>query len=335
MRTVPSLIAGVGVLALVAGACGGDPATGAVVLDEAPGCAEGEIVEGRSLRIATTVAPVTDIVDTLAAGSGASVTGIVPEGVDSHTFEPSPSDAAVLEQADVVLLNGLGLELPTRRLAAANVSQGAEICELGTTVLPESEYLFDASFPEEAGWPNPHLWTSTRWTSEYAELIASVLSTRDPANADVYAANLDAFLGRLDELELAIATALATVPEPNRLLLTYHDAYAYFADDVGWTVVGAVQPSSFGEPSPRDVARLIDQLEGLDVRAIFGSEVFPSPVLEQVAAETGARYVDDMRDDDLPGEPGDPDHSWFGLMRFNVSTMVEGLGGEASALQLR
>ena len=69
--------------------------------------------------------------------------------------------------------------------------------------------------------------------------------------------------------------------------------------------------------------------------AIFGSEVFPSPVLEQVAAETGARYVDDMRDDDLPGEPGDPDHSWFGLMRFNVSTMVEGLGGDATALQRR
>jgi ABC-type Zn uptake system ZnuABC Zn-binding protein ZnuA len=97
-------------------------------------------------------------------------------------------------------------------------------------------------------------------------------------------------------------------------------------------VVGAIQPSDFAEPPPQDVARLIDQIREEDLPAIFGSEVFPSPVLEQIAAETGATYVDDLRDDDLPGEPGDPDHTYLGLMVFDFRTIVEALGGDASSL---
>jgi ABC-type Zn uptake system ZnuABC Zn-binding protein ZnuA len=80
------------------------------------------------------------------------------------------------------------------------------------------------------------------------------------------------------------------------------------------------------------VADLIEQIEAENVTAVFGSEVFPSPVLEQIANETGATYVDDLRDDDLPGAPGDPDHSWLGLMKFNFVTMTEALGGDASTL---
>jgi ABC-type Zn uptake system ZnuABC Zn-binding protein ZnuA len=115
--------------------------------------------------------------------------------------------------------------------------------------------------------------------------------------------------------------------------VTYHDAYAYFADTYGWTVIAAIQPADFGEPSPSEVVELIRQIEAERVPAIFGSEVFPSPVLEQVGNETGAAYIDVLRDDDLPGEPGDPEHSWLGLMRFNFVTMTEALGGDASALR--
>jgi ABC-type Zn uptake system ZnuABC Zn-binding protein ZnuA len=94
-----------------------------------------------------------------------------------------------------------------------------------------------------------------------------------------------------------------------------------------------VQLSSFEDPTPRDVARLIGQVQKREVPAIFGSEVFPSPVLEQIGAETGARYVDVLRDDDLPGAPGDAEHSWVGLMHFDYVTMTEALGGDARALK--
>ena len=82
-----------------------------------------------------------------------------------------------------------------------------------------------------------------------------------------------------------------------------------------------------------EVADLIEQVESSGVRAIFGSEVFPSTVLEQIGDETGVRYVDVLRDDDLVGAPGDPEHSWLGLMRFDYVTMIEALGGDASALK--
>jgi ABC-type Zn uptake system ZnuABC Zn-binding protein ZnuA len=299
----------------------------------AAGCAGGRPVEERPIRIATTVAPITSIVGNIAGGSGAVVTGLVPEGVDSHTYEPAPSVVATLEHADVVFLNGLRLEEPTKALASANMDDGAVLCELGTTVLPEDQYIFDFSFPESGGDPNPHLWTNPPMAAAYASLVHDVLVRADPDHADVYDANLAAFEQRVDAFDGAVRDATATVPADRRLLLTYHDAYAYFAREYGWTVVGAIQPSSFDEPTPRDVARLIDQIEQQHVPAVFGSEVFPSPVLEQIAAESGARYVDDLRDDDLPGDPGDREHSWLGLMRFDYVTIVEALGGDASPLK--
>ena len=97
--------------------------------------------------------------------------------------------------------------------------------------------------------------------------------------------------------------SFATIPK--RELLTYHDAYAYFAKTYDWDVIGAIQVSDFEDPTPKEVASLIDQVRDADVPAIFGSEVFPSPVLEQIGKEAGARYVDVLRDDDLPGAPGD------------------------------
>lgn len=297
------------------------------------GCSLGDVVRDRSIKIATTVAPITSIVANIAGGSSAVITGIVPEGTNSHTFEPRPSDAATLESADIVFINGLVLEEPTKDLALANIREGSNVCELGTEILPESEYIFDFSFPKEGGKPNPHLWTNPPMAKKYAQVIRDVLVRRDPSNASIYERNFSAFALKIDSLDEATKTATATIPEDQRKLLTYHDAYAYFAAHYGFTVVGAIQPSSFDEPTPKEIGELISQVKNQKVKAIFGSEVFPSTVLEQIGAETGVRYVDVLRDDDLLGEPGDPEHSWLGLMRFNFVTIVEALGGDASALK--
>jgi ABC-type Zn uptake system ZnuABC Zn-binding protein ZnuA len=297
-------------------------------------CGSGEVVVDRPIRIVTTVAPITSIVANVAGGTSAEVSGLVPEGTNSHTFEPPPSAAATLEKADIVFINGLVLEEPTKDLAEANIGNGAEICELGTQILPEDEWIFDFSFPEQGGKPNPHLWTNPPMVKEYAQIVRDALSVRDPVNADTYAANFDAFAAKIDAFDQAMVTATATIPVESRKLVTYHDAYAYFAKHYDWTVVGAIQPSSFDEPTPKEIADLITQIEEENVSAVFGSEVFPSPVLEQIAKESGAVYVDDLRDDDLPGEPGDPEHSWLGLMKFNFVTMVEALGGDASAIKV-
>lgn len=296
-------------------------------------CPAREPVDGRALRIATTVAPITSIAANIASGTDTEIQGIVPEGTNSHTYEPPPSVAATLESADIVFINGLVLEEPTKNMALANAAEGSVICELGTAILPPEEWIFDFSFPEEGGKPNPHLWTNPPMALEYAALIRDSLSAADPANSKVYARNYEAFAQKIAALDVALRSDLETLDESKRQLLTYHDAYAYFAKEYGWTVIGAIQPSSFEEPTPREIADLIEQVRSTGVTAIFGSEVFPSTVLEQIGNETGVRYVDVLRDDDLIGAPGDAEHSWLGLMRFNYVTMIEALGGTAENLK--
>jgi len=284
-----------------------------------------------TLIVATTVSPLTSIVAAV-GGDKVDIQGIVPEGVNSHTFEPAPQDAELLSKADIIFVNGLKLEDPTLALAEANMKDGAEIVELGTIALPESEYIYDFSFPKEEGKPNPHLWTDPTYAVEYADLVRQKLSERDPANAAEYQANFEAFKVEADKLAEAVRTDQASVPDGQLKLVTYHDAYAYFAKNFGWTVVGAIQPSSFDEPTPAEVGALIEQIRTEGVPTIFGSEVFPSPVLEAIAAETGVRYEDSLRDDDLPGEPGSPEHSLLELLRYNYRTMITGLGGNPAAL---
>lgn len=284
--------------------------------------------ESGKVLVATTVSPITSIVSRV-GGDCVEIRGIVPEGTNSHTFEPAPSVAALLSDADVVFINGLKLEDPTLAMAEANMRDDAELIELGTIALPEEDYIFDFSFPEEEGKPNPHLWTDPTYAIEYAEIVREVLSERDPECADQMQENFDAFAAQANELADAVRADQQTVPEGGLKLVTYHDAYAYFADNFGWDVVGAVQPSDFADPTPSEVVTLIEQIRAEGVPTIFGSEVFPSDVLEEVGNETGVRYEQSLRDDDLPGEPGDDDHSWLGLMQYNFATMIEGLGGEA------
>ena len=297
------------------------------------GCGGGSVVTGRPLIVATTVAPITSIIANLTSGTDTVVTGLVPEGTNSHTFEPPPSAAKTVSDADVVFINGLKLEEPTKDLAATNAKSGSQICELGTAILPESEWIYDFSFPKEGGKPNPHLWTNPPMAKEYARVAFETLVARDPDDKAVYERNYVAYAAKIDALDAAMVEATASVPAANRQLLTYHDAYAYFAKHYGWEVVGAIQPSSFDEPTAKEVAGLIEQIKAKKVPAIFGSEVFPSPVLEQIGKETGAKYVDVLRDDDLPGAPGDPEHSFLGLMRFDYVTMVDAMGGDASGLK--
>lgn len=312
---------------VLAAACGngGSPAA-----QSGEGRQRGDGKGDERILVATTVAPITSIVSSV-VGDAARVVGIVPEGTNSHTFEPRPSVAELLSEADVLYMNGLSLEEPTRELAESNIRDDAEIVQLGSRVLSEDEYIYDFSFPRSGGKPNPHLWTDPTLALQYAEVVRDDMSERDPSNAEKYAAGYEAFAKSVKELDAAMRQSFATIPQ--RKLLTYHDAYAYFAKTYGWEVIGAIQVSDFEDPSPREIVDLIAQVRREKVPAIFGSEVFPSPVLEQIGREAGVRYVDELRDDDLPGEPGEPGHSWLGLMRFDYITMTEALGGNAAALR--
>ena len=283
------------------------------------------------LQVVTTVAPLADIIGNV-IGDLADLQALVPPGVNSHTYEPTPSDARHLAAADLIFINGLQLEALILDLAEANVAEGVPIVALGDRVLDRSEWVFDFSFPESGGAPNPHIWLNPELVVACVEVIAEELGRADPAQAEAYAANAETYLDRLHQLDRALTAASATVPETQRQLLTYHDSWAYFGPRYGFTVTGAIQPADMTEPSAREVADLIRQVREADVPVIFGAAEFPSPVLEAIARETGARLEASLADDVLPGEPGEPKHSYIGMMLYNTRIIVAALGGDVQAL---
>lgn len=279
------------------------------------------------LRVVTTVMPLTDMVQQI-AGDVIELYGLVPAGTNAHTFQPTPRDARYLAEADLVILNGLQLEIPTEQLISGIGKPDTTILKLGDQTIKRSDWVFDFSFPVRQGRPNPHLWLNVAYSMTYITLIRDQLSRLDAANQRLYHRNATLYLKQLKQLDACMTDAIRTIPLHHRKLLTYHDAWPYFARRYGLTVLGAIQPTNFFEPSPREVALLIDQLRQEKVPAIFGSAVFPNKILQKIAAETGIRYVDTLRDDVLPGAPGEKRHSYAGMMIENVKTIVEALGGD-------
>ena len=300
-----------------------------VLLGVVAGCGGGDA--GGKLRVVTTVSPITSIVENI-GGDRIALEGVVPEGVNSHVFEPQPSLARVLADADLIIANGLFLEEPTLDLAVANKRDDTPVLLLGDRAIGRERWQFDFSFPESGGHPNPHLWPDPALGLRYAELTREQLAALDPDNAGYYGENLELFRQRINAMDAAIREAVASVPPENRRLITYHDSWAYFAVAYGLEVIGAVQPSDFAEPSAREVADIIDQVRDLGLPVVFGAAEFSSDVLETIAGETDAVFIDELADDDLPGGPGDAEHSYLGLVRQNMRIMIPALGGDASPL---
>jgi ABC-type Zn uptake system ZnuABC Zn-binding protein ZnuA len=301
------------------------------------------------LLVDSTVAPLNDIVRQV-VGDRVRLVGLIPEGVDSHTFEPSPATVKSLSKADVLFMDGLHLEGSTLRQAEANMPhpvvepgspglalasnvKGSEIIRMGDMTITPAEYAFDFTFPKSKGDPNPHLWMDPLFARHWSEIVRDVMVRRDPNNAEYYRSNQARFSAVLDKLDAAIAASINSIPEGQRKLLTYHDSFAYLSRRYGIPVLGAVQPSDFSEPSPKEIQALIEQVRANHVPAIFGSEVFPSTVLKQVADATGAQYVDKLRDDELPGDPSASNHTYVGLMVEDVGIMTKALGGDPGPLE--
>lgn len=302
---------------------------------------------GPDLHVVTTVAPLADIVQRVLGDRGRAVP-LVPPGTDSHTHEPAPGGAAKLSGADAFIGVGLGLNDAALRLAEANLPAGSPLLLLGEDALSEEHLILEVGHEDDHGYghghgdgdghdhgggANPHIWTSVQLTALTLEPIARALSELDPAGATGYERRAEEYGSELEDLDATISEAVGTIPREHRTLVTYHDAWSYFARDYGLRTVTVVQPSDFSEPSAHDVRRVIDLIRREGVPAVFGSKAFPSHVLDAIAEETGASYVGDLTDDELPGAPGDPIHSYAGMMLANAHRLVESLGGDPRVLR--
>ncbi len=295
---------------------------------------ENSTQEVNKLNIVTSVAPITNIVQNI-GGEKINLIGLVPEGVNSHTFDLVPSDAIKINNADLIIIDGLNLETEVEKIANNAIAKNSKIhlLKLGDNTVDKADWIFDFSFPKEKGDPNPHLWLNVDYAIKFANLTRDKLIEIDPSNSKYYTENLKKYTELLKQLDNGIKKSIMTIPPENRKLLTYHDSWAYFAPRYGMTVIGAIQPSDFGEPSAKDVADLIDQVRAEKVPAIFASEVFPTNIIDQIAKEGNITVVETLSDDDLPGKPGDINHSYVGMMIENMKNMIIPLSGNIDALK--
>ncbi len=315
-------IAVLAVLAVVVGGCSGSDGPSSSPSEEA-------------LSVVVSDPPLADLVARV-AGPKVAVTSVVPMGVAGHTYEPRPEDARRLARADVFIENGMGLNTAVSSFARSNYPTGTRHYALADVIPPQEVLATDT--PEQiaahghAHSFNAHFWPNPVYAMAYVNRIAQIMAEVDPDDSRGYQERATAFVATLKSLDAAFAAVIATIPEVNRKLVVYHDSWSYFGRRYGLPVVGAIQPTDFSEPSAAELRRTIDQVRAARVPAFFGSEVFPSDVLKVIQQESGATYVADLSDDRLPGRPGDPEHSYVGMMVANVRTIVTALGGNASGL---
>jgi ABC-type Zn uptake system ZnuABC Zn-binding protein ZnuA len=271
------------------------------------------------LSIVTTAAPLTSIVANI-GGDLVRITSVVPEA-EVMGAAPVAGAAQALAAADLVLANGLGLDDPVLALARETAPTTATVVQIGAAVLRDAGEPFRPA-------PDPHLWTDPLWAARYADVVKDLLVANDPAHAERYIAHHRDFVGKATDLSTALQQDQRSLPRARRQLVTSRDAWGRFATRYGWAVAGGAPRS--GEQPPARVARVSALVGRLGVPAVF-----PSPGdddLRRVAALTGVRADESLRLQDLPGVPGDPEHSWLGLMRSNYRAMLRALGGTTTAL---
>ena len=284
----------------------------------AAGCAPSTTApsDGARLSVVTTTTVFGDLVKNV-GGSFVTVTSLVPAKADVHTFAPSPSDVRAVAGARLLVMNGLGLDDWLRDTIVNAAATGTPLLELGVN-LPGAELLPG----EDHGTQNPHLWMAVPNAIRYIERIEAALATADPAHAADFSRQAEAYKGRLATLDQQVRDQIATIPAPDRKLVTFHDAFPYFAREYGIEIVGVAVEAPGQDPSAAEIAALIRAIRAAGVRAIFSESQFPTALVDQIARETGAKVVAQLYDDSL-GDP--PVTSYEALIQWDVDQLVGAL----------
>ena len=250
-------------------------------------------------------------------GVHVKATSIVPKGGDVHTFEPKPSDVQTIAAAKLLVMNGLGLDDWLEKTITTASASGTPLLKLGPG-LTDAQLLPG----EDPGTQNPHLWMDVAYGERYVDEIEASLARIDPAHAADYAALAAAYKTRLAALDASIRQRIDTIPAANRKLVTFHDAFPYYARAYGIEIVGTAVAAPGQDPTAAYTAQLIDAIKAAGVKAIFSEDQFPTKLVDQLAAETGAKVVADLYDDSV-GDP--PVDSYEAVVSWDTDRLVAAL----------
>ena len=255
-------------------------------------------------------------------GDHVEVATLVGPNGDVHVYSPTPGDARKLAAANVVFVNGLGLEgWMTRLVAASGAKAPTIIVTKGITPL----WMEDESKTGRTEM-DPHAWQSVANAKIYVGNIRDSLVTIDPAGKATYDANAAAYLAKLDELEKQVKAAIASIPADHRKIITTHDAFGYFGADYGMAFIAPEGVTTESEPSAKDIARVITQIKKQKIPAVFLENISDPRLMDQIARETGAIIGGTLYSDAL-SEPGGPAATYIEMMRHNVHEFTKALVG--------
>lgn len=256
----------------------------------------------------------------LALGDAVQIDSIVPAGIDVHTFEPAPSDAAKIAAADLILMNGLGLDDWVGSLIEAAQQSDANVLRLGEGLDVSDAWIYLASSEASAKHAyDPHVWLDPNGAALYVHRIADRVTQERPELSSAIKASSTEGLKRITALDAEVGAIFAAIPATNRKIVTFHDAFGYYARAYDITIVGVAIASPGQDPSAREIAALIDAIRASGVTTVFSEVQFPSKVLNSIAAETGATVLADLYSDALGAAPGD---TYIGAMRANATAIA-------------
>lgn len=280
------------------------------------------------LQIVVTTNILGDVVSNI-VGENASVEVLMPIGADSHDFQASSAQVARINAADLVIVNGLGLEEGLVGVLATAVGDGVRVLEIAPLLEP---IRFDGpghdhhDDDDDQGY-DPHVWMDPVRMADAARLIAAELALVAPGidwagRAEAYATELMSAHGEIESI-------LDAVPPSDRQMVTNHDVFGYFADRYGWEVVGTVIPggTTLGSPSAADLADLIEAIRHEGVKAIFVETSSPDAIARVVAEEVGAQVEVVTLHTESLGEPGSEAGTLIGMLLDNARRIAGAMTG--------
>ena len=272
-------------------------------------------------------------------GDRVQVITLVGSNGDAHVFEPTPADARAIADAKVVFINGLGLEqgwMP-RLIEAAGYKGPVMVTSKGIKPLRMEEEEEDEHGKQEAGAherghgkphmvDDPHAWQNLANGKIYVKNIVAGLSTADPAGAETYRANGQAYISEIDELDAEMRAKLAAIPQARRKIVTTHDAFQYFGQAYGLELLAPEGVSTEAEASAKDVAKLIRQIRKDKITAVFFENMSDNRLLTQISKETGAKIGGTVYSDALSAPDG-PAPTYLAMFRHNLQEVTRALAG--------
>jgi ABC-type Zn uptake system ZnuABC Zn-binding protein ZnuA len=248
-------------------------------------------------------------------GDRLKVESLLPVGSDPHSYQATPQDVSKVAESKLIIVNGAGYEGFLQSLLE-NAGGEKRIVEASAGIGPreDTEHGLD-----------PHMWLDPNNVIIYVENIRDALTHFDPEGEAVYKSNADAYVAELRNLDTWIAGQVDSIPAEKRLLVTNHEAFGYFAERYGFTVVGTVVESfsSVASPSAQQLAELTDQIKSSGAPAIFLDEVENPALAQQIASETGVIVITDLHLESLTD--GAPAATYIDMMKYNVSRIVDAL----------